>query len=246
MRTGPLDRDTFEAIEAYVLGRMDKEECRRFEERMRHDQALQQEVQLEREHIHAVELAGVVRQIDRIAGSDNSDEAESGRDGVTRSPMRWLAYAAAVAVVFTVAWYLLRPPLHEQLYAEFHSPDPGLPVTMGADRNYEFQDAMTDFKMGRYPEAVNKWSDLQANGEGSDTLSFYLGCAYLELDEQAMAKQAFHQVREFPGSGFHYKADWSLFLITLREDPNAVASWSVDPASPYADRMRTVLQRLSE
>ncbi|HPF90580.1 MAG TPA: hypothetical protein PLL57_07970, partial [Flavobacteriales bacterium] len=63
---GMLDRDTFEAIEAYVLGTMPALERERFEERLRTDADLRAEVEQQQEHIRAVELGGLQRALKDI------------------------------------------------------------------------------------------------------------------------------------------------------------------------------------
>ena len=60
MSQGALDRNTFEAIEAYVLDRMDTDERTVFEQRMAMEPALREEVDLERENIRAVELLSLI------------------------------------------------------------------------------------------------------------------------------------------------------------------------------------------
>ncbi|HNR56359.1 MAG TPA: hypothetical protein PKJ19_14420, partial [Flavobacteriales bacterium] len=62
-----LDRDTFEAIEAYALGTMPAAEREHFEERLRTDPALRAELEQQRDHIRAVELGGLQRALKDIA-----------------------------------------------------------------------------------------------------------------------------------------------------------------------------------
>ncbi|MBL0036010.1 MAG: hypothetical protein IPP26_09620 [Flavobacteriales bacterium] len=63
MTQGTLDRNSFEAIEAYVLDRMHADERIRFEQRIAMDAALRAEVDLERDNIRAVELGGMSRML---------------------------------------------------------------------------------------------------------------------------------------------------------------------------------------
>ena len=122
MSNGALDRPTFEAIESYVLDRMDALEREAFEQRLAGDATLRAEVELERENIRAVELGGVARLLKGIA-------AEDGAQASGTNWARYLKYAAMIAVLISGAiWWSMRPSLNERLFAEYFVADPGLPV----------------------------------------------------------------------------------------------------------------------
>lgn len=211
MNRGALDRPTFETIEAYVLERMTAPERANFEQRMAGDAVLRDEVELERENIRAVELGGIGRAMKQIATEERAEAATHGR-GIS-----YLAYAAAVtALVLGALWWHNRSSVNERLFAEHFTPDPGLPVAMGAADDLEFADAMVSYKEGNYAEARAKWSRLLKSDAGSDTMRFYIASASLAEGDAASAIAPLTALVTDSTSVFQSRAAWYLFLAHLR------------------------------
>jgi hypothetical protein len=212
MSKGTLDRTTFETIEAYVLDRMSVSERAAFEVRMASDPALRAELELERENIQAVELGGITRMLKAL-----SDEGRRQAPTNEKSWGRYMSYAASVAVLLSVAiWWFARPPLPERLFVEHFTPEPGLPVTMGATDDPAFSDAMVYYKEGRYAEAYARWSPLLKLEPTNDTLLFYTASAAMADGDVAIAKPSMSIVAA-SNSVFQSKARWYLFLAHVQQ-----------------------------
>src|SRR5690606_31682667 len=57
-------------------------------------------------------------------------------------------YAAVAIVLIALGNYcFFGTPSHEKLYNQYFSPDPGLPTAMGSTENYDFYDAMVNYKL---------------------------------------------------------------------------------------------------
>ena len=237
MMNGMLDKETFEAIEAYVLGNMPGPDRERFEERLRHDPALHAEVEQQTEHIRAVELGGLQRALKDI-----------GRQQAASTPGRsWMPYlkvAAAVAVVLCAAlWYLDRPTTGERLYAAYFRPDPGLPVAMSATSDHAFQDAMVAYKLEDYAEALAKWNTLLRDRPQNDTLRYYTAMAALGAGDISTATPLLDAVVQERNSPFAGKAAWYRFLAYTHQGDTARANTiHFDPADPHAAEA-TVIQQ---
>ena len=242
MSEGALDRPTFEAIECYVLERMTADERAAFEQRLTTDRALRDEVDLERENIQAVELGGLSRALKSIAAEERMEE---------RGTTTWrtiLGYAAMIAAIVSGAiWWMTRTPLNEQLYAEHFTPDPGLPVAMGAADDPAFADAMVAYKLGEHAESRAKWASLLAKEPTNDTLRYYIASSWLAENNTGQAVPMLEILATEPGTVFHARARWYLFLAYVHDGRTAEAkalNMGNDPT--YGDRARSIQTRLSD
>ncbi len=240
MSEGTLDRPTFEAIEAYVLERMPVAERADFEQRMTTDAALREEVELERENIQAVELGGLSRMLKDIAQAEQGEERGVGRWN------RLLKYAAMIAAIMSGAiWWMTRTPLNERIYAAHFTPDPGLPVAMGATTDPAFADAMVAFKLGDYAEARMKWSPLLAEEPANDTLRYYIASAWLAANDTERAIPMLEALEKEPASAFNGRARWYLFLAYVRNGEFLKArSLGLEGDPTYGERAKAIQAEL--
>ena len=228
MSEGALDRNRFEAIEAYLLGSMSATERDAFAKEMASDAKLRAEVDLQRENTLAIELGGVQRLLKEV-------RAEHARPEMDRTAgwKTYLMYAAVVAIVLSGAfWVLTRPSANERLFAEHFTADPGLPVPMSATDKPAFHDAMVAYKLGDFAEARGKWSTLLQADPTSDTLRYYIASAALAVEDAAAAIPLFEGIVADTASAFHDKSQWYLFLAYVKagEVENAKAVPMDDPA----------------
>ncbi len=241
MSQGALDKQRFEAIEAYVLGTMTTDQRVRFELEMANDTALRAEVELQREHTLAIELGGIERMMKSIAAEDEAGN----RKMATTNWMQYLKYAAVVAIVLSASLWLLRPSANERLFAEHFSADPGLPVAMSATDDHAFHDAMVAYKLGDHAEARSKWTTLLQAEPNNDTLRYYIACASLSMDDAPAAIALLEGLANDPASAFHEKANWYLFLAYIEQGQMAKAkAFPFDEASTYGDRARAIKSEL--
>lgn len=232
-----LDKPTFERIEAFVLDRMDAEERRAFEQRLAADPALRAEVELEREHILAIELGGMERMLKAVR-EERPERRDEGGGWST-----WLKYAAVVAVLLgATLWFTLRPSAYERVFAEHFTPDPGLPVAMGATDAHAFHDAMVAYKLGDHDEAISKFTALLKEHPTSDTLRYYIGCAELNAGRPERAAPMLMAVAEQQGSVFAAKARWYALLALVRGgDVTGARAIRFEEGDPYGAKAKEVL-----
>ena len=89
-----------------------------------------------------------------------------------------IAVAAAIIIAVGSIWFFSTPQ-NDKLYAKYFKPDPGLPTTMSSTNNFDFYDAMVNYKHGDYKMAIDKWKILSENKPENDTLNYFLGVAHL-------------------------------------------------------------------
>ncbi|MBL0128731.1 MAG: hypothetical protein IPP83_15020 [Flavobacteriales bacterium] len=244
MNQGTLDRTRFERIEAYVLGSMSVDEHALFEQELASDPALKAEMELQRENTLTIELGGM----DRLLKSVSTEQRANGADLRTQGAgwKSYLKYAAIVAIVLSGAfWVMTRPTTNERLFAQHFEADPGLPVAMGSTTNLAFSDAMVAYKLGDYQEARDKWSILLKADPANDTLRYYIGSAALAMDDADAAIPFLERVAADPGSAFHDKAMWYLFLAYVQQGELAKAkALPLDNDTAYGERARAIKAEL--
>lgn len=239
MNKGALDRDRFEAMEAYLLGTMPQAERARFEQELAASPALRAELELQREHIRAVELGGMDRLLKEIGHEGRVSERRS-------TPWTaYLKYAAAVALLLGVAvWAFMRPTAHERIFAAHYTADPGLPVAMGASDDHAFHDAMVAYKLGDLAEARNAWTALLHSDPHNDTLRYYIASAALAMGDAAAAIPAFEELAD-GHQAFAAKARWYLLLAYVRAGEVAKAKGvALDDDPVYGERARAIKAEL--
>ncbi len=239
-----MHQQRFEAIEAWLLGTMPGPERERFEADLAQDPGLRAEVDRQRENMLAVELGDLRSAMRAIA----ADDAPAQRDARAGRPLL-LRYAAAVAVLFTVAvWWAARPTADERLFARHYAADPGLPVPMsvppagaGVSGDPLFHDAMVAYKLGDHAEARAKWAALLPAAPTNDTLRYYIASAALAQGRAEEALPLLQAVAADGGSAFSAKARWYLFLVHLRSgDTAAMDTMGLDDDPAYGERVRAI------
>ena len=58
---------------------------------------------------------------------------------------------------------------------------------MSSNSNYEFYDAMVNYKQGDYKTAIEKWNVLKTKTPNNDTLNYFLGVAHLANENEVNA-----------------------------------------------------------
>lgn len=133
---------------------------------------------------------------------------------------RIVRYVAAAVVVIGFAGYMVlnAGSSSEKLFAKHFTPDPGLPTTMGASDNFEFYDAMVNYKQGDYQNAIDKWETLFGVNPKSDTLAYFIGVAHLAKGDE---KEAIGYLQDLSSAGqnsFESETNFFLGLAYLKAD----------------------------
>lgn len=231
----------FERIERYLLGEMLTEEKHSFEIEMKDDPSLQKAVEENRIIIQAIETGGLRENLKSIHQDKFGTRRES------RSLIAWLAIAAGIAIFVTVGiWMLDFKSAEEKIFAEYTTPDPGLPVPMSSTSNaYYFHDAMVDYKAEKFDSAIQKWSALLNEDPESNVLNYYIGSSYFNLEEYDLAAPFFAEATAQETGEFSAKAQWYLILSQLKlKETDRVLKATPLPESPYSERIKEIQDKL--
>lgn len=214
-------------FEKYLLDGMDARERRDFESLLLSDTKL---------NARFLEFKGMFRAIEEEGLRNKMEDfhKKMKNDGKVRpllpKPYRTLyRVAAAIALLMALGgiWYFMAPSSNERLYTKYFTPDPGLPTVMGNSDNYDFYEAMVDYKKGDYRTAIHKWERLLLQEKDNDTLHYFLGAAHLAHGETGDAIPYFDWVIQRSSSAFQTEAAFYKALAHLKKGEREAARESL-------------------
>lgn len=132
---------------------------------------------------------------------------------------KWLAAASVIIIAALGALlYFNSSTSDSKLFSNYYKPDPGLIGTMSVSDNYLFDHAMIDYKTGEYAKAISTWESLLKTHPVNDTLNYFLGSAYLAINNSTKALGYFKIVTNQQESYFYKDACWYMGLALLKDD----------------------------
>jgi hypothetical protein len=207
--------ENFDLIERYLLEKMTADERATFEVRMERDPDLRKEKDTMAELILGVESLGLKNELKgrKIGGEEVGRVVEMKSKSIFS--IRKLAVAASFLLIGFCGWWMFQPSEDptSTLFADAFFTDPGLPTPMSETKNYNFYDAMVDYKMEKYDVSLEKWKNVK-EGIGADTLQFYQGMALLNLKKNEEAIFILTAVPQ--SSAFKDLADWYLISLYIK------------------------------
>lgn len=210
-----LTEEEFHRIEAYLNGSLSETERQQFEKELAKDSQLQDQV----EQVRALqqELEEVAFRV-RMENYHASIKEKAEAKGKVRQLSRTWYWAAAIAAVVLLifVWGPFSMP-QEKIFKDYFYVDPGLPTPMSTEENYDFNEAMVDYKRGNYEVALTKWEkQLEARPE-SDTLHYFIGMIHLNRKAYKEALPHLDRSEIFKDSPFEEEAAYYGALAYLKE-----------------------------
>lgn len=209
--------DNTEQIEKYLLEKMTIQEKANFEIRLNNEPALKAEKEELNKLIIGIESYDLKA---KLSGKkigvqiNNKNEPKETNRSANIFSLQKLSIAAGFIILIAGALFIFNRSQGQanQNYASAFNVDPGLPTPMSETKNYNFYDAMVDYKMEKYESAIKKWKS--ENGQiGADTLNYYLGMAYLY---DGNLKEASTSLQSVPkSSSFSDLAQWYQVKILI-------------------------------
>ena len=208
-----------EEIENFVEGKLPEKERITFEERLKTDTELAEELQLYRQIIEGVKANAIdeLKQNMQVLDKKLDQSLIIEKEPAIKSPAEKKSFgykkvgvAAGILLLITVSLYyfVFRTPENKQLYAQFHIKDKGLPVTMSATGN-PMNRVMNFYKLDDYKEALQAVSQLPEN----DTAVFYRAVILMESQKFQEAVNDFKSVPA--NSTFYFKSQYYSGLCEL-------------------------------
>ncbi|HPF90303.1 MAG TPA: hypothetical protein PLL57_06575 [Flavobacteriales bacterium] len=206
-----------EALEAYAEERMSSESRDAFEQRLRTEPDLAEELAQYR----ATRAAIVQYHADeRVRALLKRTEANAQHEKT-----EWWKWAAAAAVIIGLSaawWFIGHAPSLQELAEEFDVKESPLPVFMSAEDNPHviMDEAMQAYGSGDFQTAIRKLAVLPP----SDTALFFTGLAQAQLGQDPST--TLRTVAEQSDSHYRNKAGYHLLVQALRAN-NATSAESM-------------------
>jgi len=218
-----ISPEELEAIEQYLDGSLPENDRLEFEQKIVDDPSFKAKVEDVKQMILGIEGASLAGQLDAFhdemvpvhafVTSSRSKSAKKGR-------LQMIRYVAAAAVIVAVGvlWLQNQGGSNQRLFAKHFAADPGLPTTMGSTENFEFYDAMVNYKQGDYKTAIEKWEVLLQTQTKNDTLHYFLGVAHLANGNEEEAIDFLELLSESAQNSFKNESAYYLGLAYLKAD----------------------------
>jgi tetratricopeptide (TPR) repeat protein len=238
---GELSEREFDRIERFILGELSDSEANDFRTEMEANPELKKAVQEHREIVEAVEVEGLHQELDTIHGEMYGESSEN--EGGSNILIWSLAASFAIILGFAF-WYFGQSDPADRLYAEYAYSDPGLPVPMSAGDTYDFYDAMVDYKTEDYRSAIAKWEKLLEQEPENDTLRYYIGASYFNLESFMDSEKYLREIAR-TGSAFRYRAQFMMILTDLKTgNASAVLETEALEGSPFREKIMAIKSEL--
>lgn len=214
-----ITQEEFERIEAYLNNSLSKGDLQIFENRLENEEGFAAKVEDIKTVLTGIETQALKEQLNEF----HKDISTPAKDTIQFNPkvksLQWRKIAVAAALIIAAGsfWFLNRNS-NNQLYADFYSPDPGLPTTMSSTNNYEFYEAMVAYKQGYYKDALNTWTNQLKTKVDNDTLNYFVGSALLADKKEHKAISYLQEVINTDNSVFKNEAFYYLGLAYLKNN----------------------------
>ena len=211
-----ITQEQQEEYERVLLDQMGSKEKAEFNNKLSGDPVLKRQFEEFKELFHTIEEEGLRNSMETF---HNSLKVESSRTIGAKKKFYWYRIAASIAILLSLGlWLFNKQSPNEKLFQSYYSLDPGLPTVMGTHDNYDFYEAMVDYKQKNYDIAINKWEKLLLTNQDNDTLNYFLGSAYLAKGNTNKAIDFFKNTLNSDVSVFSTEAHYYLALGQLKNN----------------------------
>ncbi|MFC0606059.1 tetratricopeptide repeat protein [Winogradskyella pulchriflava] len=181
MDLNDISQEEFEKIEAFINGQLSEEDLSTFENKLKNEDGFKAKVEDIKAILNGIETQAMKEQLDEFHTEISSNEEVAFVNEPRAKSLNWKRIAiAAILIIGLGSFWLFNGNSNDRLYAKYFTPDPGLPTTMSSNEdNYEFYEAMVNYKQGDYKTALTKWKTLQNKKPNNDTINYFIGVAHL-------------------------------------------------------------------
>jgi len=227
-----IEERNIELIERYLEGELSPGELGEFEQRLKNEPGLDEEIEVFKILTNGIRYSGQkssmrdkLEKLEASLPDVPSEDVQSEEEEAKVVPMwrnRMVASIAATFLILAVSTYLVMdvfsPADHEELFAQHFQPYPimdGSLTRTQPESLSEKQLAYVAYEAENFKLAIKRLEALLAQGENA-ALMFYLGNAYLASGDAEQAIVHFDQVLESDSNLLIPRAKYYLSLCYLK------------------------------
>lgn len=239
-------------ISKYLGGELDAESTARFEEDLKRDPGLREEMELFVDIDRALadtELIDFRMQLQELHKQLEPEIHSKSRSGMKRVTI--IAAAASLALILGFsAVNLFRYNTSQKLLDKYYSPYEITSTNRSAasDADKVIRNAMEKYQNQQYGEAVVLFEKILENNPEQMAAQLYNGISNFEIKEYQKAGKSFTRVIEHNDNLYIEQAKWYLGFCYLKTDEKEKAIKQfreiADSNSYYSDKARKILRKL--
>tara|TARA_R110002072_G_scaffold174802_5_gene330412 strand:- start:3880 stop:4614 length:735 start_codon:yes stop_codon:yes gene_type:complete len=236
-----ISQNTLELIERFLNNELQGQPLIDFEKKLHRDQVLRNQLDFVKNIPIGVERAVLKEKIESF-----HSELQSQPPTIKLHRTNFfqkIAVAAFFIIGFSLLFYFYQTSPNEKLYQAYFSPDPGLPTVMSSSYEYDFYDAMVDYKRKNYDSAISKWTVLLKNSPSNDTLNYFLGMAWMASKDVEKAFPYLEQVTKNNESVFQDDARFYKALYHVKNNNIDLAKQNLSELTD--DKAKKLLEKLN-
>lgn len=238
-----ISQELLESVERYLNKNMPYDEQKAFENKLKSDSDFRMQVEEIKTILLAIESQSLKENLDVYHESISEVTPEVSDTKIRFLQFRKIAAAAAIIIAIGSFWFFNQNS-NAKLYANYFTPDPGLATTMSQNSNFEFYDAMVNYKQGNYKTAISKWKKLYTIKPKNDTLNYFIGVAQMADKNESEAITYLKKVTVSRNSSFKNDAYFYLGLAYLKNDNLELAKKNLTFSS--IDNSKALLSELND
>ncbi|WP_178987700.1 tetratricopeptide repeat protein [Winogradskyella schleiferi] len=240
-----ITQEELEYIEKYLNGNLDPLDLKQFEQRLQTEAEFKSKVEDIKTVLTGIETQALKEQLDIFHEDIDNVSNPPEKEDTKVHTLNWKRLLVAAALIITAgSFWFLGGNSNERLYANYFTPDPGLPTTMGSSDNYDFYEAMVNYKQGDYKTAIAKWETLQKAKPNNDTLNYFIGVAYLANKNEEIAIPLLEGVAQNSEFALINDAHYYLGLAYLKADNVEKAKASLQKSN--VENSKALLSELND
>lgn len=218
--------DYSDRIDQFLLGQMEPEEEKWFQQEVKEDSSLEKELLFHQNMKDAILEDDVLmmREVLDFAHQNYQQRKVVEHPSSSRFSRRWIMVAAVMTVLLAtgfLAWFITgKHYSNRELYEMYFKP---YKVTMNVrsvttNQDKMMREAMLLYEQGSYKEAIPKFEKILANDEMNHAASLYSGISYMEINNYREAAVSFQRIIDHKNNLYIEQAEWYAGLCYLISD----------------------------